>query len=432
MALNTLGITVQLFLLWSIWRLSYIESDSVFHRYFNPFCFFALFYLLFFLVEQIYYLATIGQNYPMVGHELFPLGSPQAVYTTTQLALLLFLLGVLSGTAWSRLYLRPGPKVMVPALLRQTETQLEKVVMWSFFAIGLAAIAYLGNTLTETEGFRSALVKTTGGQIATSVSFFGNFAFSALLFRGLRNRNYAVALALIVLFGAATLYTGARGRFLWPTVFAFILLFSSRDVFPKKATALLTAALLFALILMDPLRKVLTDPVATLTFDDFQSQFSALIEKRNFDGFTNFALILNSDAVPIQLSNLLVGGRELFIGTFFPDIYDMGVAMGSTLPGYLYMGGGLAGLLVSAVLFGGLLGIINVWVRGVRRRWTLLSYLFGIVWVTQVGGDTIESIDKMVVAMSPGFVMNLLNQVASDLNNSATRRLEARQNRSVL
>lgn len=404
-ALYALAIGAQVVLLVGIWRLSYRAGDPVFLQYFNPFAFFNVFYVLFFIVEQCYYIGSVGNNFVMVGHENFAFGNPESIFFNTQMALLLFLLSVLLGAALSHPYLRVTREPTAQSLLNQRETFIENAVLWLFFAVGLAAIIYLGRTLINSEGFRSELVKTTSGQIATVISFFGNFAYAALLFKSVRENKYVLAAVLIVLFGAATVYTGARSRFLWPTVFAFILLFSSRNFFPKKISAVLSIVLLCVLLIMDPLRKVLTDPGAALTLADFGSKFAEMIEKRNFDGFTNFALIFNSGAVSPRLGNLIIGGRELFMGAFFPSIYAAGVAMGSTLPGYLYMGGGIIGFAGFAVVFGILLGVINARVRRIRNRWILISYLFGIIWMTQIGGDTIESINKMITAMAPGFVL---------------------------
>jgi hypothetical protein len=381
----------------------------VLYRYFNPLSFFCLFYFLFFLIEQVFYLCN---GFEILGSEAFRGKDLHEIYTRTQVALVAFLCGVAVGSFPFCLPLWRTKPVDTEELLGASETRVGRGGVWLFFAIGIAATIYLGRTLAASDdAMRSQLVKTTGGKLATALAFFGNFAAAVLVYMQARDRRYLRALAITAVFGAAVLYTGARGRFLWPVSFAVIMVFSARNMFPAKKVLAFCLAALAILAVMDPLKKALTDRDATFTGADVQTTFETFLDKRNFDGFANFALIYGRADITPDLKYAR-GIRDVFMTTYFYEVYESGVAYGSTFPGYFYLVGGLPALLALSVVFGALLGALNLALRRLRNRWLVTSYLFGIVWLAAVGGDFVESLGKLAVAVAPGPILLVVERLA--------------------
>ena len=79
------------------------------------------------------------------------------------------------------------------------------------FAIGVAAMFILGREHLNSEGMRSALVKTPRGKLLTTFMFFGNFAFAFLFSRMIVKRKFVVAACIVLVFATGVFFTGARG-----------------------------------------------------------------------------------------------------------------------------------------------------------------------------------------------------------------------------
>jgi hypothetical protein len=399
-------ILVQIAALAALWGSARTRSSSVFHTYFNPLCFFILFYVLFFGVEQVTYQLN---GFAILGADFYATGQGLPAYAHTQVALCGMLSALLLGN-WITVPLLGRANVdHSRPLFGRSENASEKLLLWLFFTVGILAAAYLGRQFAALGGFRSELVKSPGGAFATALSFWANFAYAWLLFIALRDRRYVVAAVITLIFGLAIVYTGSRGRFLWPAVIGVAMFLSYRNIFPKNRIVLVAIAVLAVLSVMDPIRKLLIDP-GDNSLPSLTGSFSSLVLTRNFDGFANFDLIYTTRLIAPSAHFLFTGVRDVFMNTFFPLVYQSGVGFGSTIPGYFYLSGGTAGLLYLGFGFGILLGLLNALLRFTTNRWLLSGYFFGVVWLTAVGGDLVESLDKMVAAMLPGLLMFVLQR----------------------
>jgi hypothetical protein len=370
--------------------------------------FMSAFYILYFGIEQIQYLFN---DYMIFGFENYPQDLRRAYYLNTQLYLLFFLFFTAVGyLIIHAIFARRGPAY---ASENWTIGRKPRASLYLLLIIGLLATAYLGYQFAAMGGFRSELVKSGSGQIITAISFCANLAFSLVTFHLLRSKRYGMAFVLLAIFGALVLATGSRGRLLWPLVIAFCLTFSYRNVFPTTRVLVVAVFAFLLLSIMDPLRKSLVDPYATFEISEVGAYLTDVITRRTFDGFANFSLIVNIGAIEPDLMRLIFGSRDVFMTTFFPDIYRSGVGFGSTYPGYFYISGGLAGIVVLSAYYGAVLAIINVWFRTLRSAFLVTAYFFGIIWFGAVGGDLVESLDKMVIAMAPGLLLALLHPMAS-------------------
>lgn len=402
---HLLAVLCQLLLLGALCWTQSRSTSVLMYRCFTPAGFLTFWYLMYFVIEQ---LAYISNGYSILGMETLPADKAVAVYEQTQLLLLAMLASMVVGSA-----LVPLPRrTLEPEEFTQT---LDKGVgpwtglaVLAFFALGLAATIYLGQQftrLTSLGQFRSGLVKSTDGLMATVVQFLGNFAFSVLLYWLVRARRYLLVAGLVGAFFVATLYTGARGRFLWPTLIGLAMVFAGGNRLPTARLAIGGLLGVFALSIMDPLRKSLVDPTATFTIASAGDFVSDLLSKRNFDGFANFGLISGMGFIEPHLSRLLTGAREPFMMTFFPTILRSGVAFGSTLPGYFYVAGGVPGVIILGAFYGAALQLINLLLRSLRSIWLLFAYMYGMMWFCAVGADFVESRNKMLAAMAPGVIL---------------------------
>ena len=408
---HLLAIFCQLLLLGALCWTQSRRTSVLMYRYFTPAGFVTFWYVMYFIIEQ---LAYITNGYTMLGMEALSADKAIAVYEHTQLLLMAMLAAMTVGSA-----LVPLPRRSLEPQ-EFTRTLSSGVGLWTvlmvlaFFAMGMIATVYLGRQfthLTSLGQFRSGLVKSTDGLMATVVQFFGNFAYSVLLFWLIKARRYLLAAGLIAAFFAATLYTGARGRFLWPTLIGMAAVFASSNKLPTARLAITGVLGVFALSIMDPLRKSLVDPTATFTLASPGDFVSDLLLKRNFDGFANFGLISGLGFVEPHLARLVTGARDTFMLTFFPEIYRSGVAFGSTLPGYFYVSGGVPGVLILGAIYGATLQLINLSMRSLRSAWLLFAYMYGMMWYGAVGADFVESRKKLIAAMAPGIVLGIVSLI---------------------
>jgi hypothetical protein len=314
--INILLIFAQIMLLYATWRCSCYRARGVVYRYANPFCFFIIFYALFFLIEQIIFLFT-GE---LIGGDVLAVAQDHGSFTRTQIALAGFVAAIFLGSSISTLMLPAEDPLRARRIFQAKKSRLEQFAAWIFFIIGLLATVYLGVKFSQLIGYRSALVKSTDGKIATAVSFFGNFAFCYLSYSLVERRKYVIAILAAALFGIAILYTGSRGRLMWPLVIAVICFYSSKGKLPVLRIALFGLFGLLLLSIMDPLRKALMSggsfyisQIGTSILDTFL--------RRNFDGFSNFNIILNSGLFKPSPGYLFTGIRTIFMDTFFFDVY---------------------------------------------------------------------------------------------------------------
>jgi hypothetical protein len=404
--IHVVAILIQLGLLGAIWASSHRRDDLVFYKFFNAQAFFCFFYFIFFLQEQIFYLFN---DFRFLGSEVLSTADLEGVYGLAQTHLILFLTAILFGSFMVGLKYKPTIEQDAQNIFGKHERNIELLILIAFFLIGLAAAAYLGIKFKEiqgADGLRSTLVKSTDGLIATSVSFFGNFAFAGLTYICMRDRRYLLALALLGVFGAAILFTGSRGRLLWPLVITAAMFLTYKNSFPAGRNLIFGIILLLVLVSMDPFMQSLRIPGRTFDLSTIGQSLADIFLKRNFDGFANFCVILHQDKLIPDFSLLATGIRSAFMVAYFPDIYARGVAFASTYPGYFFLGGGgLFGFVLLSFGYGALLSAINRTMRKVQSRWLFLAYMFGMTWIAAVAGDAVESIDKLVAATMPGFIL---------------------------
>lgn len=402
---HLLAIFCQLLLLGALCWTQSRSTSVLMYRCFTPAGFLSFWYLMYFVIEQVAYMAN---GYTILGMEALAPDQAIAAYERTQLLLLAMLASMVVGSALTPLPRRTLEPEDFTRTLDKGVGPWTALLVLAFFALGLVATVYLGHQftrLTSLGQFRSGLVKSTDGLMATIVQFLGNFAFSVLLYWLVRARRYLLVAGLVGAFFVATLYTGARGRFLWPTLIGLAMVFAAGNKLPTARLAIAGVLGVFALSIMDPLRKSLVDPTATFTIASAGDFLSDLMLKRNFDGFANFGLIAGMGFIEPDLSRLLTGARDVFMNTFFPVTYRAGVAFGSTLPGYFYVSAGVPGVIILGAFYGATLQLINVLMRSLRSVWLLFAYMYGMMWYTAVGADFVESRNKMLAAMAPGLIL---------------------------
>jgi len=263
---------------------------------------------------------------------------------------------------------------------------------------------YLCVKMMSMSGFRSGMMKTTDGLIFTAIAFFGNFAFAVILSRSIVQRKYLRALATFVVFGGAVFFTGARGRLMFPLLLSLVYVFSFRNAFNWKFVSIVFGVSLSILIFSD---------VVLLALKGAQEmrevKVAELFTKRNLDGFANFSVISGYDQIPRKPSVLLIGARSTWMEHYFPDMWSQGVGSGSTIPGMFWIAGGWPGLILLGACYGAMLGAINIVLRKLTDERLFWSYLFCMVWVCALGGNFQESMDKMVVAITPGLIWFFIN-----------------------
>lgn len=392
------------------------RRGTVVQKYFHPFAFISFFYFLFFIIPQF---IAIYPPYELVGLAHIDWQERRSMISQAQLAGLAFLLPLMVVyyfiyTSWRGLQnTRSQTGVVRRGIVFSDFHSRDYHAIFFFFVIGLTAIVYLGITLTDiaegSEGarsYRSELVKTTGGKITTAISYFGNFAFAVLFVNAILNRKWPVAIVLVVVFGGAILMTGSRGRLMWPLVLSAVMLMSytGKVEFKKIIPAGLVGLML--LLLLDPLMKTIRSGDFNYVSDmlDFQAMFETMFFRRNFDGLSNLALAVHMDEAPKSLTYLFTGARDAFMTTYFPTTYAAGVGFGVSYPGWLFLTLGWPGLVIGGAAFGFVLGYIHSLlkrVRDIRLYWT---YLFMMPWLCAVGGNFVESFDKMLAAIAPGIL----------------------------
>ena len=418
---HLLAIACQLLLLAALCWTQSRNTSLVMYKYFTPAGFVTFWYAMYFIIEQLAYMTN---GYTMLGMEALPIDKAIAVYERTQLLLLAMLASMTIGSALVPLPQRSLEPQEFTRTLSNGVGPWTVLLVLAFFALGMSATIYLGRQfthLTSMGQFRSGLVKSTDGLMATILQFVGNFAFSVLLYWLVRARRYLLVVGLVGAFFVAMLYTGARGRFLWPTLIGMAIVFAASNRLPTARLAIAGVLGVFALSIMDPLRKSLVDPTATFTLSSSGDFVSDLLIKRNFDGFANFGLISGMGFIEPHLSRLVTGAREPFMMTCFPTIYRAGVAFGSTLPGYFYVSAGVPGVLILGAIYGAALQMINLTMRSLRSIWLLFAYMYGMMWFGAVGADFVESRNKMLAAMAPGIILWGVTLVQAQLQRAPVR-----------
>jgi hypothetical protein len=118
----------------------------------------------------------------------------------------------------------------------------------------------------------------------------------------------------------------------------------------------------------------------------------------------------------------LTGARAEFMYHYFPSTFEKGVGFGATWPGMSWIAGGWIGLLIGGFVYGLMLGGINIAFRMLRDERLFWAYLFAMTWFCAVGGNIHESLDKMLVAASPGIIWYLFNRFVKSKTEDTTKK----------
>lgn len=399
-------ILVQVCLLISLNALARIGARGrPLNRYFNPVGWVSLFYFLFFVLPQIY---GVFNDYYMVGWPPGVGASRPDSFVLAQQYCIYFLAALFVGVLLVQVVL--PPPVASTARLSLAPAGWMTPYLVGLVAAGVLANMYLGSQFQEIDGFRSELVKGLPGRLATAVALAGGFGFGVLGFMLLLRRRVAMYAGLLVVFGYSVVLTGSRGRLLWPLAITLMLLASERGSIRWGRTILVGVVMFVALLGLDPLIEFLRSGDS----DGFGRAFDAarLFEKRNFDGFSNFALIVGDGSIEPDVGYLVSGARDVFMTTYFPVVYDFGVGFGASVPGWFFVVGGLPLLGALAMGYGVVLQMINRWLSVTTDPVLVYGYLFAMTWMAAVGGNFMESIDKMVVAFAPAIGLFVARLVA--------------------
>lgn len=374
-------------------------DQNLWSRYLAPLTIFSFFYAVYVWMPQVY---GYFNDYFMLGFESRSLAVRESAFVRGQGVLVLFLLCVWGGailtgpTAEEENEQRDLPEADPP--LTNNEIGLLAVL----FVVGVGAYLELSSSFREIDGFRSELLQNTRGRVLTAVAFSANFAFAAFLSRLLHRKLYFVAAALSGVFAFAVLGTGSRGRILWPILIGLALFSRFEKKIPRGYAATVGIGFPFSLVILDQLSARLrgTSDGGAVAVD-----WSQLFLKRNFDSFANFSLILDSSTTQPSLGTLSTGARLSFMQEFFPALWARGVGTGVTIPGWFHYSAGVIGVFVLGGLYGASLGLIGRVHLRMTGLWASGTYLAGMSWYVAIGGNLVESLDKMVVQMAPGFLL---------------------------
>jgi hypothetical protein len=392
---------LQLGLLLLLMRLAAAGARNELERALNPATLLAFFYTLWMLIPQTFVLTS---GHPVIGMESVSATARADATFPTQCLLVLFLVGILVGYATSL-----GP---LPAESPRPRLPPLQPTQWHYgaaaYLIGVTAFLVLGQTLQSLPDgtMRSALVKNTTGQVLMTLSFFGSFGVAYLGAHLWLRRQRWLAAVLFLAYGYLVLQLGARGRILWPLVTAILFVWGRGPRIRIGRVLVLGVIALMLLSLLDPLVFGLRKGDYSRLFEALSpmAMFENLFYDRNFDGFANLMFITYHDLVPHQATYLLTGSRDAFMTTYFPAIYEMGVAFPTSVPGEFWLAGGAPMLAAMSLIYGLGLGLVQRFMRGAHRESQVWVYLLLVPWLTAVGGELVESVQKMVAAAAPALL----------------------------
>lgn len=372
-------------------------------RVLNPAMLLTFFYTLWMLIPQVF---AMLPEHSVVGMESVPPGVRAAATFPTQGYLVLFLSALLVGYATALGVFRDHR----PAALQLSPPM--QATHWHYglaaYAVGVCAFFVLGRSFHALPDgtMRSALVKNSTGQVLMTLSFFGSFGVAYLgAHLWLRGRRL-LPLVLFLVYAWLVLQLGARGRILWPLVTAILFVWGQRRRVRLLPVLVFAIVALMFLSVLDPL-------VYGLRYDDFSrfqaalypaAMFETLFYSRNFDGFASLLFITYNDLIPADPRFLLGGSRDVYMNTYFPDVYAMGVAFPTSIPGEFWLAGKTPLLGAMSLVYGFGLGMLNQYLRGARRESQVWLYLLLVPWVTAVGGELAESVRKMIAAGAPAVI----------------------------
>ncbi|MEM6363902.1 MAG: hypothetical protein AAF745_05725 [Planctomycetota bacterium] len=398
--LQILAILMQAVLLGVIVVTATAGGRQVIQRYLNPGCWLTFFYTLWFLIPQ--FVSITNDNF-VIG---FPAATEDDVLQS-QWRLVVFLATVLIGLFATRALFGSWSILTLQNIRFRGLRRSEHQMLWLFYISGLIGITYLATQLAGTEDFRSVLVKTPPGMVATAVGFFGLYAMAVLTGHALYHRNYPLAILVVLVLGTAIFFTAARGRLLWPIVLGVAYVACRRNRINWGSVACVSIIGILVLLVFDPVFSSLRGGLRH--FDGKQlaeriNPANIFMLKRNFDGFANFTLISSVDSLKKQPGVIMTGARVPFMEHYFPEIFESGVGFGTTLPGMFWLAGGFRAMAIGGAAYGALLAVLTNIFHRIKREPMFWSYAFAMTWLAAVGGNFQESLDKMLALALPGFV----------------------------
>lgn len=403
MILEAAMLLPQLALMGLLITLGATGARNEMERALNPAMLLCFFYALWMLIPQVFVLTA---EHPVIGLEHLSPTARAAATLPTQLCLCLFLGAVLIGYAAALGLLDGGghgARAQPPPL---------RPALWVYavlaYGLGIGAFYLLGRSFhAMPDGtMRSALVKNPTGQLLMAVSFFGSFGVAYLGAHLWLGGRRLLPIALFLVYGYLVLQLGARGRILWPLVTAAMFVWGHRSRISLSRVLVFAVVGLMLLTLMDPL-------VHGLRYDDYErlrealspaAMFQTLFYARNFDGFANLLFITHNDLIPVQPSLLWLGARDVYMETYFPGVYRLGVAFPTTIPGEFWLAGKAPLLGAMSLVYGFALGTLHLYLRHARNESQVWLYLLLVPWVTSVGGELVESLNKMIAACLPALL----------------------------
>lgn len=372
--------------------------------FFSPISWFILFYLLVFLLPQLY---MPSLNYPLMWTDRRVLFGQLDKITLTQEVLCLFL------ACFTVSYFATIP----PAAEKrryQSLTYSDANFGIVFGVIGLIATLYIIVGL-NVAGPRSDIVASTPGKIAYALTFWMTLGFLIYAAISLKQERYIVSLLLAGVFAVLLFQLGGRGRVLWPFVSLFAWAFIM-GIVKLNITKVIVVGALLAVILqgMDPLLLYLRDrKSADAAWQEFQGGLSVdnFFFGRTFDSFHNLAVVVVQDKIEHRWSYLFSGSQEKFMREYFPDVARGGVGFPATLPGGLWIAGAKRGVVLGGLLFGLLFGwLARVYRNGMHRESDILIYLMAMPVVANIGSALLDSYLKTFALIFPGAVLILKNR----------------------
>ena len=391
-------ILVQVAMLGFICAPFFLQTDAFRARYFNPTNWFSGFYLLWFIIPQVYLLT--GSHF-MHGFDRISSAGRLEVAVKAQLLLLLFLFSIWCGCLPFAIRLRHMRGLAI-SIIDYHRAHSWPSTLYSLILLmaGIVANKMLGDQYMASGESRSQLVKSTGGIMLTIVGFAGAYGFASLFSRALIAKRFLLAIILLVAFALPVFMTGARARFLFPFVIALIYSMTQQE---SIAWGKIIAGFIFCAAVI-----LFSDNVLSNYRNSGRLEFSTVeltetFERRNFDGFANFALI-SDQYRSFKPGVFLTGARDEWMESFFPSTYSRGVGFGASLPGFAWIGGRLIGLIAVGLAFGVTLGCLDTLLRSIVSPYLYWAYLFAMPWHCAISGNYIESMGKMLAAITPALI----------------------------
>jgi len=359
-----------------------------------------LWFVLNFVVTQA---MLPSSGYPVIGLESMPTNATITFVHKAQLVLIAFLFCVLIGCALGKAaFSQKEAGVRYP--LRGLDRHLFPLGV-IFALVGL--VAWYPLALSYVDGARSSLVKTLSGQLSYAITFFLSVGVIVILIDAFKKKRITLLVLVGVVYSVCMFALGGRGRVLWPLVQVVLFFLISRNKRIRVGFVIIIGAVFFFVLqALDPLFSVvyrqtaLSDGIATYTSSLNPLQ---LFLKSTFGGFFNLTTIVGYDAIPHTPDFLLGGSGAAFMSTYFPQIE--GVGYPATLPGELWLSGGLLGVCVGGVIFGFLCVVLGRLYSSMRSEISVLLYVVFVPLFSNIGTGWFDSRNKSIAGVLPILVL---------------------------